>query len=327
MGQMERVYKLENLLATRVGISRADLLSELGVSPATLKRDLEYMRDRLNAPIIWDRELRGYRFEEQSGAGRPFQLPGSWFSEEELLAFATFQHLLTSLDAGGPVAAQLKPLMERLNNVLGNESAEVKEIQRRVKLLSTSMRRDDLAYFQTVGAALVRRQRLKIGYDARGRPAGQSQRVVSPQRLIHYRSNWYLGAWCHQTEGIRTFSLDAISACTVLEQKAKQIAQGKLAAYYDGGYGIFGGESLQWAKLKFVPRAARYVEGEIWHAEQRGRRTRDGGYILEVPYSMPRELVMDILRHGEDVEVLGPASLRAEVEGRVRALAAVYGVA
>ncbi len=325
MDRIERIYKIEQMLARHRVTTRADLLDALGVSLATFKRDLEYMRDRLNAPIIWDAELRGYRYNDATQVGPRFQLPGLWFSEQELHALATMQYLLGSIDKDGPIGRQLEPLMGRLTAIIGQDSVDTAEIKKRVKLLSTSARRNDLAHFKSVGSALVKRQRLEIAYGARQSRQTDARRIVSPQRLIHYRDNWYLGAWCHRSNDIRTFSLDAILDCIVLDAKAKPVAESTLKKYYDTGYGIFGGASRSWAKLRFTPLAARYVEGEVWHPEQRGGFDPTGHYLMEVPFSHPTELIMDIMRHGPDVEVLGPAALRRAVAERAREVAALYG--
>ncbi len=57
---------------------------------------------------------------------------------------------------------------------------------------------------------------------------------------------------------------------------------------------------------------ARWIAAERWHPDQRGR-FETGHYILEFPYADDRELVLDILRYGADVEVLRPKSLRRRV--------------
>ena len=87
---MERLYKIEQLLSRRTSTSRDKLVEELGVSWSTLKRDLEYLRNRFNAPVVWDRDTRGYKFGKEEAVGPKFQLPGLWFDEEELLARALF---------------------------------------------------------------------------------------------------------------------------------------------------------------------------------------------------------------------------------------------
>jgi predicted DNA-binding transcriptional regulator YafY len=70
---------------------------------------------------------------------------------------------------------------------------------------------------------------------------------------------------------------------------------------------------VQWATLKFTPEAARWVSAQQWHPNQRVTVEKDGSYVLEVPYSEDRELVMEILKYGADVEVLSPQVLRGRV--------------
>jgi len=137
---MERIYKLDGLLAGGRSRTLEDLLEALEISRATFKRDLRFMKDRLNAPIVWDRETRGYRMGPYGGAGRRFELPGLWFNQKELLALATMQQLLGSMDKGGPIASQLSPLMDRINLALGHEEEEAKELSKRVRLISTTSR-------------------------------------------------------------------------------------------------------------------------------------------------------------------------------------------
>ncbi len=75
---------------------------------------------------------------------------------------------------------------------------------------------------------------------------------------------------------------------------------------------------MEWASLKFTPERARWVANEQWHPEQRGRLEPDGSYVLEVPFADLRELLMDILKYGADVEVLGPEALRRRWAEEVR---------
>ena len=51
----------------------------------------------------------------------------------------------------------------------------------------------------------------------------------------------------------------------------------------------------------------------------------DGRFELRVPYSDSRELMMDVLKYGPDVEVVEPEALRAQVVEAVRKMGVVYG--
>ena len=144
------------------------------------------------------------------------------------------------------------------------------------------------------------------------------EREISPQRLVHYRDNWYVDAWCHLRNGLRSFSIDAIGKAELLADRVKDVARAELDEYMKSGYGIFSGKKVAWAKLKFSPLAARWVASQKWHSKQKGSFAADGSYRLELPYADDRELVMDILKHGPDVEVLAPPELRARVREQLK---------
>ena len=67
------------------------------------------------------------------------------------------------------------------------------------------------------------------------------------------------------------------------------------------------------AVLHFTPERARWVADEEWHPGQQRTYLPDGTYELRIPYRDPRELVMDILRHGSHVKVISPPTLVEEV--------------
>ena len=93
MDRLERFYKIDQLLKERKTVSFADFKSELGMSPASVKRDLAYMRERFNAPIEYDRDSNGYRFGKP-GPGPRYELPGLWFNSAEVLALLTTLRML-----------------------------------------------------------------------------------------------------------------------------------------------------------------------------------------------------------------------------------------
>jgi len=323
MTKTARVYKIERLIRNRGHVSFKTLLEELEVSPATLKRDLEYLRDQLGAPIEYDRFSNGYRMLADA-RGQKHELPGLWFNERELYSLLMAHQLLSDLDSDGVISRHLQPLLERIHQMLGTGEAETNELLKRVKITGSAKRPVSSQSFELIGEALLKRRRIHMSYLTRGR--GQvSERDVSPQRLMHYRNTWYLDAWCHTREQILRFALDAIQSAEVLETKAKDVALKQVEAEMDGGYGIYGGGAKrQWAKLVFQAQAAQWVSREEWHPEQRGRLLEDGQYELEVPYTNETEIVMDILRQGEQVKVSSPASLAKAVTARLAAAAAQY---
>ena len=318
MSQTERYYKIDQLLHDRKVVSFTTLMEELSVSRATLKRDLAYLRDRLNAPIIHDRDAGGYRFDHMTPkVGGQYELPGLWFSAEEIHALLTMQHLLVNLDTGGMLGPHIKPLLSRLTALLGTADNPAEEIVKRIHIETVGAREFHLDNFQAVGSALLRRKRLLIDYFAKGK-AEQSQREVSPQRLVYYRNNWYLDAWCHVRNDLRAFAVDSIERAEILEKRAKDVSEKMLKEVLGAGYGIFSGKDVRWATLLFSPERSRWVASERWHPEQKGRYLEDGRYELTVPYSSDPELLMDILKYGADCLVISPPELKKRVSDEVR---------
>ena len=332
MDRTERFYKIELLLRSRGCVSFATLQEELDVSPATLKRDLQYLRDRLAAPIVYDAYSNGYRFAAASSKNADaarHELPGLWFSENEIHALLTMHQLVAGLDDDGVLARHLQPLMEKLQGMLGTDETAARELMRRVKVIGTARRRVPSRHFELLGSALMQRRRLQLRYFKRS-DRTESEREVSPQRLVNYRSTWYLDAWCHASQGLRRFALDAIRDAALLETKAKHVALRELEAELDAGYGIYGGggAKVRWATLVFDAEAAQWIANEEWHPQQKSRwlngRPGEGRYELQVPYSDPTELTMDILRHGDSVVVVADKPLADAVAARLASALARY---
>ena len=327
MDRTERFYKIELLIRTRGSVPFTDLMGELGVSRATLKRDLEYLRERMDAPIVYDRDSNGYRFSPDARDARQVrhELPGLWFSESEIHALLTMHQLIGGLDEGGVLARHLQPLLDKLYGMLGTSDDEAQELVKRIKVMPSARRPVAPKHFELIGAALTRRERVHLHYWVRSRRE-MTERTVSPQRLVHWRNTWYLDAWCHATDALRRFALDAIRETErIASPRARDVAIKTIEAELDAGYGAFSGARVQWASLQFTPEAAQWVRHEQWHPEQEAKLHSDGSLTLRVPYADATELAMDILRHGEQVKVSAPAALAHEVGERLLRAAARYG--
>jgi predicted DNA-binding transcriptional regulator YafY len=324
MDRTERFYQIDQMLQPGRPVPIERFLRALGVSRATFKRDLEYMRDRLNAPIEWDRFEGGYRYAEPAG-GPAFALPGMWFNASEAHALLMMQQLLAELQPG-LLGAQVAPLQARLRALLGSADHSAEEVERRVRIVTAARRRLAVRHFEAVASSTLRRRQLRIAHYARATDE-TTERTVSPQQLVFYRENWYLVAWCHLRRDIRSFSIDAIVKAEPIEAAAHEVDRDALAEVIESGYGIFSGRDVTWATLRFEPERSRWVAAEVWHPQQRGRFDDDRRWVLEVPYSDPRELSMDVLKHGASVEVLAPASLREAIAAELGAAHARYATA
>jgi predicted DNA-binding transcriptional regulator YafY len=323
MSQIERLYRIEQMLTHKPYQSFVQIQETLEVSPATLKRDLTYLRDRLHVPVEYDRYHGGYAITQQ-GKKQRHAMPGLWFSASEMHALLAMHQLIAQMDTGGLLEPHIQPLMGRIESLLSLSKQPAANVSERVKLLVSSTRRATrLEHFQVTGAALMTRTQIAFKYLSRYKDA-VANRTVSPQRLIHYRDNWYLDGWCHTHCALRRFSLDAMSDVTATGEAAHEVPAAQLDKRLKAGYGIFDGMAPHVAVLVFSKEAARWVANELWHPMQKMHRLPDGQLQLEVPYLNETELLMDIMRHGDQVQVQAPDTLRQQVRARLRRALAQY---
>lgn len=321
MSKVERLYHLHNILnQRRTPISRQDLMERLGCSQATLYRLVAELRDFLGAPIEQDEENRGFYYDRSYE--QPFELPGIWISPDELQALLTARQVLGDVQPG-LLEGELESLQRRINALLHQKGVDAGDAASRIHLQPVAGRPVPGHLFQDVLGALAQRQRLRISYHGRRRDE-LSERTISPQRLTQYRNSWYLDAWCHSAQGLRSFALERIKDLERTDESVREVSEKQMSAHFDQSYGIFSGPAKHLAELRFSPEMSRWISDESWHPDQRGSFDSDGSWRMSVPFSHSRELIMDILRYGNDVEVLGPDSLRDTVKQIISSMAEQY---
>lgn len=322
MKNFGRLIELHRLLLSRKRpIPTADIQARLQCSRATVMRLLSDLRHLTCDPIPYDRDRNGFSYlaPDKHKTG----LPSLWFNAAELSALLVIRHQLSQMQPGF-LSEALAPLDRRLSQLLVYEGVSADEIARRVQLRLQSRRaRAVAAHFPQCAEAVLRHRRLAIRYHSRSSDE-TTEREVSPYRLIAYRDNWYLDAWCHSREDFRRFAVDRVQAAQVLEAEVSPMADQDLESCFDAGFGIFSGPAKTTAVLRFSAERARWVADEVWHLRQRAGFLADGRYELHVPYGDPAELILEILKYGPDVEVVAPEKLKHAVLAKLRAALQQY---
>jgi len=319
MSRFRRIYRIHELLRNASKpVPMRRLMAELETSRNTITRDFEYLRDSLGAPIEYAREENGHRYAPEAPV---FELPGFWMNPAELYALLACEHLLENVQPG-LITNRLAPLKTRIRDLLGESGHDAETISERIQIQPIQTRNSDPHVFDPVAEATLSGKCLIFHYLSRSTDTDK-RRTTHPQRLVHYRSNWYLLALCEAAGELRLFSLDRMTNAKACEGNFRQVDATTLNDFAQSGFGIFGGQATRTAHLKFSPHAARWVAEEQWHEHQKSH-WQDNSYHLQVPYSDERELVMEVLRYGPEVEVLEPQSLRDEVVERVRKMGELY---
>lgn len=320
MDGFDRIYDLHKILQSRkTAIPLKDILAEMECSRATFNRIKRHMSDFLGAPIEYSRERGGYLY----GDGH-YELPGTWFNEQELHAMVVM-HALLENTGNGLLTEQLAPIKARFEQLLKASSVNAATLSEKIVVVNAITRPVKHRFFVKLASALFNEKTLAIEYL--GRIDGNvSKRVISPLRLVLYRGNWYLDCWCHWRNALRTFALENIQCCSQADAPFHAVNASTLDQHVKPTYGIYAGQANERAVLKFTAASAAQVMAEQWHPEQHIEKSDDGSLCLSLPYdaALPTELVADILSYGAQVEVVAPESLRAHVVQALRATLARY---
>ena len=323
MDRFDRIFQLNKLFTNRhAPVSLKEIMVKLECSQATAERDIQELRNFLNAPLEYDRKHNGYYYN-QSG-DKPYELPGLWFSTEELNGLLICQQILQNISPG-LLSEQITALRKRIESLFNIKHAPCPtDISQKVSFHTLGRRLKDDCEFKKIATALFNNQQLTIHYSPRSDNANSGERIVSPQQLNFYRDNWYLIAFCHLRNELRLFAVDKIITAKILKTTAKQIDEQQVKQFLGSSYGIFSGNAEHIAVLEFSPTKAKWVADEIWHEQQLGKWLTNGSYQLSFPFNDSRELIMDILKHGNEVEVIAPEFLREAVKEQIFLMQKIY---
>lgn len=304
MENLHRVFLLDGLLRShKYPIATQTLVSKLECSLSTFKRLIRMLREQYNYPIVYSSIYKGYFYDHKKAT----QISGLWLNSKELHAILIIQNMLEQLQPG-LLDDYFQPLLNHIQKLLASATKSVNNRLKRFRMIPIAHQYIKPEIFLPLCQATLENQMVQLDYqDIQG---SHTQRCLSPQRLVYYRNNWYLDAWCHLRQALRTFWLAGVKSVALLNQSGEIVEDTALAQHLESSYGIFAGLPVATAHLRFTGFAAMRIRELEWHPQQKQQINADGSLEVWLPYSDTRELVMDILRYGNEAKVLAPESLQ-----------------
>lgn len=309
MSLLERVYAFHQALVAGRYPNATTLIEQFEISPATARRDISYLRDRLLAPLAFDQKKNGFYYTQKD-----FNLP---FAESPKLIFLLAMINKLAGEAGLADLPEIRQLEERLAGLL---QSDYQTLMASIFCEWIEVETIDTAIFATIVEGVVGHRVIILSYASVR--AETSQRSVEPQRLCNYQGRWYLLAFCRLRQSLRLFHLARIQAATISGEKiASRVAVDD--AYLHSSFGIFKGKPLYRARILFTGTAAELVRHQHWHSHQLIEE-HPAGICLSLPVNDDREIVMKVLQYGAKAEVLEPAHLRATLSREISRMMECY---
>lgn len=289
------------------------------ISQKQAQRDIEFMRDRLNAPLLFSHEENGYEYTE---AG--YQLPPIWLNEEEVLALCVASRL-----AGAVPDQRLKSFLHHfVETFMTFRSAApppgLQEVEEKISVKNVGYSKVEEPIFHQVVGALFENRAMGITY--RTPYTGEaSERLIQPLHLLCYMGNWHLIAFCTLRGELRDFTLSRIARIEQGEARIDlPVGLPSIKDYIRQTFGVITGPCSAQVVLKFQPAVAARVSEQIWHDAQQMTMNANGTLQLTFPVAGFEEVAREVLKYGAEVEVVAPDELREIVRQEIRKMAGIY---
>ncbi len=294
------------------------LAAQFEITGKTAQRNIEFMRNRLNAPLLYSPGLRGYDYEDNT-----WELPGLWLHQDELISLV----LSYRLAAAVPDSSVKTALRTFLNQIIANHASanfSIDELSDKISVKNIAYARTSENIFHRLLEALLRSRPVRIEYYSPHNDQ-TTTRDILPLHLLNYMGTWHIIAYCNVKKELRDFVLSRIKTVLACENPVDaHVPAIRVKEYIRQTFGIFQGKETKEVCLRFAKDITPWIAEQSWHPAQRTRVEKDGRLSLTIPVADFREIKREILRYGAQVEVIFPAALRKEIKKEIEKMKKVY---
>jgi proteasome accessory factor B len=309
---LERMLRIHQALQSGKFPNASTLVREIEVATKTIHRDIEFMRDRLNLPIEFNPARNGYFYNGEVSAFPTLQI-----TEGELFALIVAEKALqqyrgTSFER--PLLSAIKKMEQSLPDTISLNLADIEQtisFRTRVEPIL------ELKIFDTLAKAAAHRQQIELAYRKPGQKETEP-RIVDPYHLANINGEWYLFAYDHARQDIRTFVPARVQSVKLTGKTFERPQKFSLEKRLRDSFGVHSGEGEYEVVIRFNTRAADYVREKKWHESQQLRELKNGGVELRLKLSSLAEIERWVLSWGGDATVIKPRELVEAVNRAAR---------
>jgi predicted DNA-binding transcriptional regulator YafY len=313
----ERFVWFDHQVRAKKYPNATSLSEQFEISSKTAQRDIDFMRDRLLCPLDYDSSQKGYYYGDET-----FSLPMVYLSSEELSALLIARKMLQDI-SGGSIGHEISSVIDKITNILKKHSVVANNINDTFSFQLIEYSPAPEAVFKAVLEGCLKKKCLSFTYYS---PATEekSERMMEPYHLFNYMGTWHTIGYCHLRKEIRDFALSRISEAKVLTEPFKIPANFDFKKYFLSTFGLYKGKTTKEVILRFTPEKSKWIKDQIWHKTQKVKLLKDGSFEISFPVSDFSEIKREILKHGDEVEVIKPKSLRDLIKAEAEKIAKIY---
>jgi len=295
----------------------ARLAGDYEVSAKTIRRDIDYMRYQLDAPIEYSARHRGYYYTEAN-----YKLPAISIKESDLFAIYLAEKLLAQYE-GTPIYHNLFSVFRKIEDSLPERTTiDMGKDNARFTVFPPSYTLIRPGIWEKVAEAIRLSNKIRVLYRT---PGGEpATRKIDPYHGVRFEGDWYVVAYCHLRNDIRTFSLARMESVDVLSEGFQIPEDFDFTRLTASNFGVHWSDNEYRVKVLFDQKAAGYIRERSWHPTQQIDENLDGSLTLSLTVNHLLELKRWILSWGSVAKALEPPELVADLERSIREMAILY---
>lgn len=314
----ERFLWFDNHVRNNQYPNAAKMAGHFEISQKTAQRNIEFMSERLKAPLTYIPKERGYMYSDNT-----WNLPGLWLSEDELISLV-LSYRLASTVPDGSVKESLHRFLDQIIALRSSSILSIDELSEKISVKNIAYARTNANIFHRLLEALLRTKPVYIEYYS-PHSGDSTTREILPLHLLNYMGTWHIIAHCNVKDELRDFVLSRIRTVTPCNGKIDAcVSAARVKDFIRQNFGIFQGKKTKNVCLTFNAGIAPWIAEQSWHPAQKVSVKKDGRFCLTLPVADFREIKREILRYGAQVEVVSPKALREEVKKEIENMRKVY---
>jgi len=288
------------------------LAAELEVSSKSIHRDIEFMRDRLDLPLAYNPERKGYHYTQEVS-----NFPTLQITEGELFALLVAEKALQQYRGTlfeRPLISAFKKMAAGLPDTV---SLNLADWEQTISFRTSAVPILNLEIFDALARAAAQRKQLQLTYRKPGRRETEL-RLIDPYHLANINGEWFLFAWCHLRHDIRTFVPARIQEAKPTGRTFDRPQKFSLEKRLRDSFGVQSGQGHFEVVLKFDEMVSDYIREKKWHDSQELRELEDGGVELRLKLSSLGEIERWVLGWGGNARVVQPPELAESIAAAAR---------
>ncbi|MDZ7336270.1 MAG: WYL domain-containing protein [candidate division KSB1 bacterium] len=292
------------------------LAREIEVSPKTIARDIQYMRDMIQAPIEFDARRNGYYYAKPN-----YFFPALQLSEKQIISLIIHKRFLTQYE-NTPYYEDIKTAIQQILSFIPDRE-DVEQDADFVSFEPLPSSKIEREYFELLQQAILNEQRVNIAYHAY-HSGEQTKRLVDPYLLHNHYANWYLIGYCHLRGDVRIFALSRIIQIEPTQLHFRRPRDFSIEKLLQHSFNLICGGEIYHVVLKFTPYQARWIRERRWHNTQKLTELEDGGLMMEMDVQGLQNVLHWVLQFGAEVEVIAPEVLRKSIKREIEKMRELY---